>query len=378
MYPIILNKISVLFLLMSFNILLISQESDSLIEFHYTKIPDDSAKAMELYKKGFDTRSRNIHDAFIYAKASENSALNSKNKFVIAKANNLLGILYFKTGKLSNAEYHHNYALSIWESINNKEGIGLTLINLGNIYSDKNQKENAEQAYLEAFSIFNELKNDKQKANALNNIGIIKFENGNISIAKHYFEKAYQLAEKLNDYELKAFCLNNIGATYEREKNWNEAWAYYDDARELRELMDNQTDLVDSYINLASVSLENKKINQAKEYISKAFGISKAQEYAEGKIALYDLNVKLFLTINEADSAIFYQKLFYEEKLKLVAVEEDVSVNLDNEKEIKSLEEKNLKLENEKYELYYWIGILCVFLIMITYLLFKQKNEQKR
>ena len=142
--------------------------------------------------------------------------------------------------------------------------------------------------------------------------------------------------------------------------------------------MDNQTDLVDSYINLASVSLENKKINQAKEYISKAFGISKAQEYAEGKIALYDLNVKLFLTINEADSAIFYQKLFYEEKLKLVAVEEDVSVNLDNEKEIKSLEEKNLKLENEKYELYYWIGILCVFLIMITYLLFKQKNEQKR
>ena len=374
MYPIILNKISVLFLLMSFNILLISQESDSLIEFHYTKIPDDSAKAMELYKKGFDTRSRNIHDAFIYAKASENSALNSKNKFVIAKANNLLGILYFKTGKLSNAEYHHNYALSIWESINNKEVIVLTLINLGNIYSDKNQKENAEQAYLEAFSIFNELKNDKQKANALNNIGIIKFENGNISIAKHYFEKAYQLAEKLNDYELKAFCLNNIGATYEREKNWNEAWAYYDDARELRELMDNQTDLVDSYINLASVSLENKKINQAKEYISKAFGISETQEYAEGKIALYDLNVKLFITINEADSAIFYQKLFYEEKLKLIEESKDAETNFIPTANSKTEQQSIAELKNQNYVLYYLIAVLSVFLLMLIYLLFRQKK----
>ena len=356
------------------NSIAFAQDADSLLEFRFAEMPDDSLKVMELYKRGYEERTKNIQNAFVFAKACESSALNTKSNFLIAKANNLLGILYFKTGKLSNAEYHHNYALSIWESINNKEGIGLTLINLGNIYSDKNQKENAEQAYLEAFSIFNELKNDKQKANALNNIGIIKFENGNISIAKHYFEKAYQLAEKLNDYELKAFCLNNIGATYEREKNWNEAWAYYDDARELRELMDNQTDLVDSYINLASVSLENKKINQAKEYISKAFGISKAQEYAEGKIALYDLNVKLFLTINEADSAIFYQKLFYEEKLKLIEESKDAETNFIPTANSKTEQQSIAELKNQNYVLYYLIAVLSVFLLMLIYLLFRQKK----
>ncbi len=358
--------------------LLTAQEADSLIQFHYASLPDDSTKAMELYKKGFEERNKNIKDAFIYANACENSAIYSKNNYAIAKANNLLGILYFKTGKLSKAEHYHDYALSIWEQLNNKEGIGLTLINLGNIFSDKNQKENAEQAYLEALNIFNELKNYKQKANALNNIGIIKFENGNISIAKHYFENAYQLAEQLNDYELKAFCLNNIGETYATEKNWHEAWAYYDDARELRELMDNQTDLVDSYINLASVSLENKKTEQAKGYISKGITISNEQDYAEGKIALYELNIKFFLTNNELDSALHYQKLFYEEKLKLVSEEDDVSINSNNDKEIKTLEEKITILENKNYVLYYWIGVLIVFLVMITYLLFNQKNEQKR
>jgi tetratricopeptide (TPR) repeat protein len=182
------------------------------------------------------------------------------------------------------------------------------------------------------------------------------------------------LAEKLNDYELKAFCLNNIGATYEREKNWNEAWAYYDDARELRELMDNQTDLVDSYINLASVSLENKKINQAKEYISKAFGISKAQEYAEGKIALYDLNVKLFLTINEADSAIFYQKLFYEEKLKLIEESKDAETNFIPTANSKTEQQSIAELKNQNYVLYYLIAVLSVFLLMLIYLLFRQKK----
>lgn len=357
---------------------LIGQEADSLIEFHYASLPDDSVKAMELYKKSFEERNKNIKDAFIYAKACESSAINSKNNYAIARANNLLGILYFKTGKLNKAEHYHNYALSIWEILNNKEGIGLTLINLGNIYSNKNQKENAEQAYLDALNIFNELKNDKQKANALNNIGIIKFDNGNISIAKHYFENAYQLAEQLNDYELKAFCLNNIGETYAAEKNWNEAWAYYDDARELRELMENQTDLADSYINLAFVSLENKKIDQAKGYISKGIIISNQQDYAEGKIALNELNIKFFRMINNIDSALHYQRLFYEEKLKLITEADDVSFNSYNDKEVKTLEEKITTLKNKNYVLYYWIGVLVVFLVMISYLLFKQKNEQKR
>ena len=378
MHKIISNKILFLFLSIVSGLHLIGQEADSLLEFHFSSMPDDSLKAMELYKKGFDTRSKNIKDAFLYAKACENTAINSNNNFAIAKANNLLGILYFKTGQLRKAEHYQNSALNIWERINNKEGIGLTLINLGNIFSDKNQKENAEQAYLDALSIFNELKNLKQKANALHNIGIIKFENGNISISKHYFENAYQLAEQLNDYELKAFCLNNIGATYEREKKWNEAWAYYDDARELRELMDNQTDLVDSYINLASVSLENKNINLAKGYIFKAINISEKQEYAEGKIALYELNIRLFRMINEPDSALHYQKLFYEEKLKLVAEVDEVSINSVNNKDVKTLQEKITTLENKSYVLYYWIGILIVFLVMTTYLLFRQKNEQKR
>jgi hypothetical protein len=139
--------------------------------------------------------------------------------------------------------------------------------------------------------------------------------------------------------------------------------------------MDNQTDLVDSYINLASVSLENKKTNQAKEYLSKAIEISKVQNYAEGNIAIYEMYTALFLTNNELDSALHYQKLLYEEKLKLIAEVDDVSFNLDNYKEVKILEEKITTLENKNYVLYYWIGVLMVFLVMITYLLFKQKNE---
>jgi tetratricopeptide (TPR) repeat protein len=369
-----IHKLSILYFFIIANVFSFAQDADSLLEFRFAEMPDDSLKVMELYKRGFEERTKNIQNAFVFAKACESAALNTKSNFLIAKANNLLGILYFKTGQLGKAESYQLQALNIWNKINNKEGIGLTLTNLGNIFSNKNQKEDAENTYLQALQIFNELNNEKQKANTLNNLGILKFENNEVAIAKRYFLQAYQIGEKLNDYELKAFCLNNIGATFEAEKNWTEAWAYYDDARELRELMDNQIDLIDSYINLASVSLANNKINDAKNYLIKAKKNSEEQQYAEGKIATYELFLKFYLTTNKSDSALLYQQLFYEEKLKLIEESKDAETNFiptDNSKtEQQSIEE----LKNQNYVLYYLIAVLSVFLLMLIYLLFRQKK----
>jgi len=367
------HKLSILFLLLFASSFTFAQDADSLLEFRFAEMPDDSIKVMELYKRGFDERSKNIRNAFAFAKACEASALKTKSDYLIAKANNLLGILYFKTGQLGKAENYQLKALNIWNKINNKEGIGLTLTNLGNIFNNKNQKQDAENAYLQALQIFNELNNEKQKANALNNLGILKFENDEVAIAKRYFLQAYQIGEKLNDYELKAFCLNNIGATYEEEKNWSEAWAYYDDARELRELMDNQIDLIDSYINLGSVSLKNNKIIEAKNYANQAKIRSEEQQYAEGKIACYELLKEFFLLTNKTDSAMYYQRLFYEEKLKLVEASDGDENNFIPD-DVTSDKQTITQLKNKNYVLYYLIAVLSVFLLMLIYLLFRQKK----
>jgi hypothetical protein len=101
---------------------------------------------------------------------------------------------------------------------------------------------------------------------------------------------------------------------------------------------------------------------------------SEEQQYVEGKIPSYELLKEFYMMTNKTDSAMYYQQLFYEEKLKLIEESKDAETNFiptDNSKtEQQSIEE----LKNQNYVLYYLIAVLSVFLLMLIYLLFRQKK----
>lgn len=349
-----------------------NENADSLLDNYYTQLPDDSSKVMELYNKGFAARTYDMTDAFTYANACAEAAKNLGKPILIAKSNNLLGVLNFRSGKLEKAFEFHTKALKIREQLNDKEGIAFSRQNLGNVLSDLNKKQEAETSYLKALQLFNELGNLKQKAITLNNLGILKFEAKQFDVAKKYFTQSLQIAEKLNDHESQAFCYNNIGAIYEAEKNYMEALAYYEDAFELRELMGNEIDIVDSYNNIASVAFELKDMQRAKGLLYKAKLISEQNEYAEGNLSIYNFLKDIYTLENKYDSAYIYQSLYYKQKDALLAEidEEEITVTPQNNIEDKiSID----KLKSENYTLKYLIGVLCVFLIMAALLLYKRK-----
>lgn len=354
----------------------VPENIDSLLENKYAFMPDDSVKVIELYNKGFDARTKDIHTAFAYARACEEAANNSTNPFLIAKANNLLGVLYFRTGKLEKALAHHSKALALREKINDKEGMAYSKLNIANVYSDLNKKADAEKYYLQALQQFNEIGNLKLKANTLNNIGILKFEAEEYNAAKKYFIQSLQIGDQLNDYELKAFCYNNLGTLFEAEKNFKEAQAYYEDALELHELMGNEVDIIDSYNNIASVAFELNDIKKAKQILLKIKPISEQNEYAEGNLSIYNFLKDVYVVEKKFDSAMYYQTLYYQAKEKMNESGEDeikTLVSDDNFAENKQIVD-NLKKEN--YTLKYLIGVLIVFLIMAGLLLFKGNKHE--
>ena len=352
------------------------ENADSLLEHYYSQLPDDSSKVIDLYKKGFDARDKDISIAFAYAKTCEEAANNTKHPYLIAKANTLLGILCFRTGKLKKALEYHKKSLEIREKINDKSGIASCKINIANVFSDLNKKKEAEEYYLQALQLFNEMGNLKEKANALNNIGILKFEAEQYELAKKYFLQSLTIGEKLNDYELKAFCYNNIGTVLEIEKNFLEAKAYYEDALELRELMDKQIDMVDSYENIASVAFELNDIKQAKTLLVKAKNISEQNNYVEGNLSIYNLFKDIYLKEKKYDSAMYYQSLYYQQKETILAdLEEDMVSPNTNEDFIESKQLVD-NLREENYTLKYLIGVLIVFLIIAGLLLFKKSKDE--
>lgn len=350
-----------------------NENADSLIENYFAQLPDDSSKVMELYNKGFAARVLDMSDAFTYAKACEQAANNLGKPLLIAKANNLLGVLNFRSGKLEKAFQYHTKALKIREKLNDKEGIAFSQQNLGNVLSDMNKKQEAETSYLKALQLFNELNNFKQKSITLNNLGILKYEAQQFDAAKNYFSQSLAIGEKLNDHELQAFCYNNIGAIYDSQKNYTEALAYYEDAFELRELMGNEIDIVDSYNNIASVAFESKDLQKAKGLLYKAKQISEQNEYAEGNLSIYNFLKDIYVQENKFDSAYFYQSLYYKQKEALLndtAEEETTNLSENN-----SIEDKIAidELKSKNYTLKYLIGVLCVFLVMAAILIYKKK-----
>lgn len=349
-----------------------NENADSLLENYFAQLPDDSSKVMELYNKGFAARVYDMSDAFTYAKACEESANNFGKPLLIAKANNLLGVLNFRSGKLEKAFQYHTKALEIRETLNDKEGIAFSRQNLGNVLSDMNKKQEAETSYLKALQLFNELNNLKQKSITLNNLGILKYESQQFDAAKNYFSQSLAIGEKLSDYELQAFCYNNIGAIYDSQKNYTEALAYYEDALELRELMGNEIDIVDSYNNIASVAFSLNNLPKAKGLLYKAKQISEQNDYAEGNLSIYNFLKDIYVQEKKFDSAFFYQTLYFKNKEALLTEaenEEPTIITQNNIEDKISID----KLKSENYTLKYLIGVLFVFLGMTALLLYKRK-----
>jgi tetratricopeptide (TPR) repeat protein len=362
-----LNKISLLLFCIACTFPIAAQtpeEADSLLDNLYSAMPDDTNKVNKLYKTGFDLRTKDVELANRYADLCLTTALQTRSKGHIAKAYNLLGVLCFRTGKLDKALQYHNEALKLRQQLNDEGGMAMSQLNLGNVYSDQEKKQEAEKAYLEAMQLFNKRNDQKQVANCLNNIGILKFEVKDYNTAGTYFKRALAAAEELNDYELKAFTNNNLGTVYENLKDFKLAQAYFEEALELRELMDNEVEMADSYINIASTSFELEEVEKAKDLLAKALVICKKNDYAEGSVSVYNFLKDIYKAEGNMESALYYQKLYYEEKEKMLTL----SVGPLSAPKTKTVvdDTKVHELKGQVHLLKYIIGVLAVFLVILV------------
>ncbi|MCD6067341.1 MAG: hypothetical protein K0S33_2167 [Bacteroidetes bacterium] len=373
--PCLLKKIQIL-LFCCCSLLLNAQtpeQADSLLDNFYSSLPDDTGKVSQLYKTGYELRTKDISTAFKYADLCLATAKKTGSERHLAKAYNLQGILYFRTGKLDKAFQYHTEALSLRRKLNDEEGIALSLLNIGNVYVDQQLAQKAETAYLEAMQVFNKTNNQKQVANTLNNIGILKFDAEEYGVAENYFKQSLAIGEKLNDYELKAFANNNLGTIHENLKDFKLAQEYFEEALELRELMDNQVEIADSYINIASTSFELKDLVKAKDLLVKALVICKKNEYSEGTISIYNFLKDIYIAEGNMESALYYQQLFYEEKEKTLLTVDGAGISpgasgLSEPGKANAVvdDTKVHELKNEIYLLKYIIGVLAVFLVILV------------
>ena len=335
------------------------QVADSMLQ-SILLIGNDTEMVNRLYQRGFSLRNNDPRVAWEYALACEKVARNGTSGKHLAKSYNLRGVLFYKRGDYRNALKYHEMALALRKQANDEAGVAMSLTNLGNIYSDKSQFARAENCYLEALNVNKRLGRELQAANCLINIGALKQQTGLQDVACEYYELALKLGERLNDYEIRSICLNNLAVALAARGDYQQAIAFNEDALKIRRFMENRLEEADSYINLASVFVQLKMFEQAREYLDSAMGISSANDYFSGRQEVYKTYAGYFEAVNDLPSAYKYLKRYSELRDSVSAAGEPDSTDLEQSGTTVATGLKNGWL----------IFSLLIFLIFVPVLLF--------
>jgi tetratricopeptide (TPR) repeat protein len=239
------------------------------------------------------------------AKEAEDFAQKSNMPLYIAKANNLLGILYYRKGDLNTALSYHKKALELRTALNDKKGIALSLTNLGNIYSDLTHYKLAEEAYLKALDINNQLNLHKQIDNCLLNLGVLSAELKMMNVAENYFNRALINSKKRYDYDMQATCLNNLAEINISKQNYDAAIANCLNSIKVKELMENEMEMADSYLTIATAYLKKNDAQNATENLKLADSIIFKFNYLPAKV----ISLKIHADYNELEKN--YEAAFF-------------------------------------------------------------------
>jgi tetratricopeptide (TPR) repeat protein len=346
-----------------------SQNFDSLI-YVSIKLEHDTDRVNLFYDQGFLLRYKAIQFSYDCAKQAEYFAQRSNSIKHLAKANNLLGILYYRKGDLNTALNFHQKALEARKSVNDEQGIAFSETNLGNIYTDLGKYTQAEQSYLRALQFNSKLGNEVQIGNCYLNLGVLKTNTKAFDEAERYFYYAYKIAKNTINYELEAMSLNNLAVINLQRKEFEAAISNCMDALKVKEMMGNDMEKTDSYINLANAYFHLQQKENSFYYLNKADSMCRVFDYPEALAELLKLKSEIFEAYGEFNAALYN----YKKHIRLCDSLEKINAEAAR-LEFFNEQKQIISRTKEPFSFPYLMLILLVALtFFIAYTLFKLKR----
>jgi CHAT domain-containing protein len=148
-------------------------------------------------------------------------------------------------------------ALAIYREIQDRQGQGQTLKNLGNAYSRLKDYARAIEYQQEALALAREIRDRDLEARALFNIGVAYRELGELAKATDYSQQSLAIAQAIQSREVEWKALNNLGMIYASLKDYTKAIDYQQQVLAIAKELQNRdlewtalTALVSSYDSL--------------------------------------------------------------------------------------------------------------------------------
>ncbi|QRY58243.1 hypothetical protein BCY89_15420 [Sphingobacterium siyangense] len=310
---------------------------------------------------------------------------------------NLQGVIYLKLNNFDESVKTHFKVLKKREERNDKKGVMLSFLNIGNVFNKSYDPEQALKYYQRALDLAKELRDTRNRANISTNIGNIYAQNAlngekkqDVAHAIDYLVKTVEFC-KVNAPEVDLFN-TYILLSYLYLKADKLEWStYYTDLA--IDITTKKKDPVgESYarINRANIYVKEKRFDLAakeviliKSIIAKS-GFTNLTEDLQGdfdKIAKAIKAQDANLILSDQDSL---DRKFHEDAATLrVRIREELREKYESEK--KELENKNLLLKNVNAEREaHWIKLMWILtffvllLFLVMTLLLIRKNRLLR
>ncbi|MEW6734175.1 MAG: tetratricopeptide repeat protein, partial [Acidobacteriota bacterium] len=124
----------------------------------------------------------------------------------------------------------YDLALTHWQAVNDRAGIGHTLNNIGAVYFAISDSNKSLDYYQQALTYKHNSVDQSGEANTLSNMGLVYSELGETQKALTYYHQALPLCRQVEDNWGIANILNNIGAVNAKTGQPDKAIEYYTQA----------------------------------------------------------------------------------------------------------------------------------------------------
>ncbi|HYG51932.1 MAG TPA: sensor histidine kinase [Flavobacteriales bacterium] len=386
----------------------------------------DSVKILALSELCWEYRGVDQKKAIAYGSKAVTLARKTKSKTGLSKSLNDLSIIYIDQTKLDTAAILLEEVLKIRIELKDSIGIGAVHNKLGIVYQTKMELKKALEHNLKALDIFEKKGITPYVTQCLNNIGIIHFNLKNYDKSLEFHNKCIDIRKKSNDewgvaasyvnvanvflethdtakaiVYLKdaitvfkriknerelSFACHDLGAIYSLQRQYRTAKPYAEQALELRRKLADNRAIASSLILSGEVNAGLGNFKESKKNLDEALKICIEQKIPDEEKFAYQKMAFLYTMKGMADSVFYYygkyeqiNSRFYEKNLSDQVVDLQESYDAVNrEKKILEAEKKALKAENARQNLFRWIYILAIaVLIAGGYFLFQTQRNKR-
>lgn len=237
-----------------------------------------------------------------------------KNDSITAVALNGTAVSLWHLGKHAESLEKFFTALRIREMLQDIKGTAMTKANIGMVYQSQGKAELAEKYVNESLILFKSVPDIDPALHlqTMHTLADIYGIQGKIKESLLIDQEGLALAEKTNNELAKSMFFDNMGNGYANSTppDYEKAIEYFRRTLLIDSSFENKKQMSDSYLNLGTVFLQQKKFSEAITHLQRSIDLTNESSYTQGKFeALQYLssayhesgqNEKAYLTLQQA------------------------------------------------------------------------------